>query len=159
MEFFRQGYWSRLPFPSPGDLPNPGIELRSPSLEVDALPFEPLGKSYMQSTLCKMPGCMKYKLKSRLPGEISITSDMQISICMQGGRPGFDPWIGKIPWRRKWQPTPVFLPGESWTEEPGGLESWQATVHRIAKSWTGLNDFTFTFMQMTPPLWQKVKKN
>ena len=28
-------------------------------------------------------------------------------------RPGFDPWVGKIPWRRKWQPTPVFLPGES----------------------------------------------
>ena len=28
------------------------------------------------------------------------------------GRPGFDPWVGKIPWRRKWQPTPVFLPGE-----------------------------------------------
>ena len=28
-------------------------------------------------------------------------------------RPGFDPWVGKIPWRRKWQPPPVFLPGES----------------------------------------------
>ena len=33
-------------------------------------------------------------------------------------------WLGKIPWRRAWQPTPVFLPGESpWTEEPGGLQS------------------------------------
>ena len=31
-------------------------------------------------------------------------------------------WVGKIPWRREWQPTPVFFPGESpWTEEPGGL--------------------------------------
>ena len=29
------------------------------------------------------------------------------------GRPRFDPWVGKISWRRKWQPTPVFLPGES----------------------------------------------
>ena len=29
------------------------------------------------------------------------------------GRTGFDPWVGKIPWRRAWQPTPVFLPGES----------------------------------------------
>ena len=28
-------------------------------------------------------------------------------------RGGFEPWVGKIPWRRKWQPTPVFLPGES----------------------------------------------
>ena len=36
--------------------------------------------------------------------------------------PGWeDPLVGKIPWRRAWQPTPVFLPGESpWTEEPGG---------------------------------------
>ena len=30
-----------------------------------------------------------------------------------GGGPGFNPWVGKIPWRRKWQSTPVFLPGES----------------------------------------------
>ena len=36
--------------------------------------------------------------------------------------PGFDPWIGKIPWRRKWQPTPVFLPGTH-RQEPGGLQS------------------------------------
>ena len=35
------------------------------------------------------------------------------SICLQCGRPRFDPWVGKIPWRRKWQPTPVLLPGES----------------------------------------------
>ena len=39
-------------------------------------------------------------------------------------RLGFDPWIGKILWRRAWQPTLVFLLGESpWTEEPGGLQS------------------------------------
>ena len=36
----------------------------------------------------------------------------------------FDPWVGKVPWRKAWQPTPVFLPGESpGTEEPGGLQS------------------------------------
>ena len=35
------------------------------------------------------------------------------SVCLQCTRPGFDPWVGKIPWRRKWQPTPVFLPRES----------------------------------------------
>ena len=35
----------------------------------------------------------------------------------------FDPWVGKISWRRPWQPIPVFLPGKiSWTEEPGGLQ-------------------------------------
>ena len=44
MEFFRQEYWSGLPFPSPGDLSNPGIEPGSPALQADALPSEPPGK-------------------------------------------------------------------------------------------------------------------
>ena len=35
------------------------------------------------------------------------------SICLQWGRPGLNPWVEKILWRRKWQPTPVFLPGKS----------------------------------------------
>ena len=35
-----------------------------------------------------------------------------LRICLQGRRPRFDPWIRKIPWRREWLPTPVFLPGE-----------------------------------------------
>ena len=38
MEFSRQEYWSGLPFPSPGDLPNPGIKPRSPTLWADSLP-------------------------------------------------------------------------------------------------------------------------
>ena len=42
MEFSRQESWSGLPFPSPGDPPNPGIELRSPTLQADALPSEPI---------------------------------------------------------------------------------------------------------------------
>ena len=41
MEFFRQEYWSGLPFSSPEDLPDPGIEPRSPALHADALPSEP----------------------------------------------------------------------------------------------------------------------
>ena len=42
--FSRQEYWSGLPFPSPGDLPDPGIEPRSPALQADTLPSEPPGK-------------------------------------------------------------------------------------------------------------------
>ena len=43
-------------------------------------------------------------------------------------------WIRKIPWKRKWQPTPVFLPGESpWTEEPGGLQSMGS--QRVGQDW------------------------
>ena len=44
MGFSRQEYWSGLPFPSPGDIPNPGIEPGSPALQADSLPSEPPGK-------------------------------------------------------------------------------------------------------------------
>ena len=44
MGFSRQEYWSGLPFPSPGDLPNPGIKPRSPALQADTLTSEPPGK-------------------------------------------------------------------------------------------------------------------
>ena len=42
----------------------------------------------------------------------SLVAQMVKKICLLRGRPRFNPWIGKIPWRRKWLPTPVFLPGE-----------------------------------------------
>ena len=46
----------------------------------------------------------------------------------------FSPWVGKIPWRRAWQPTPVFLPGESpWAEEPGRLQPMGS--QRIRHDW------------------------
>ena len=41
IEFSRQEYWSGLPFPSPGDLPDPGVEPGSPTLQADSLPSEP----------------------------------------------------------------------------------------------------------------------
>ena len=44
MEFFRLEFWSGLPFPSPGDLPNPGSEPRSLTLQADYLPAKPQGK-------------------------------------------------------------------------------------------------------------------
>ena len=48
MGFSRQEYWSGLPFPSPRDLPDPGIEPGSPALEADALTFEPYVKGETQ---------------------------------------------------------------------------------------------------------------
>jgi len=48
MEFSRQEYWSGLLFPSPGDLPDPGIEPRSPTLQADASPSEPPGKPLLK---------------------------------------------------------------------------------------------------------------
>jgi len=50
-------------------------------------------------------------------------------------RLGFYPWVRKIPWRRKWQPTPVFLPRKF-----HGQRTWWATVHGVAKSQTQLSD-------------------
>ena len=49
MGFSRQGYWSGLPFPSPGDIPHPGIEPRSLALQADSLPTELGGKPYYQN--------------------------------------------------------------------------------------------------------------
>ena len=46
MGFSRPEYWSGLPFPTPGYLPNPGIEPRSPALQADSLPFKPPGKPH-----------------------------------------------------------------------------------------------------------------
>ena len=51
--FFREEYWSGLPFPSPGDLPHPGIEPWSPALQADSLPSEPPGKNKVKvAQLC-----------------------------------------------------------------------------------------------------------
>ena len=54
MGFSRQECWSELPFPSPGDLPNPGIKPGSPALRVDALPSEPPGKPYTRKSQDKL---------------------------------------------------------------------------------------------------------
>ena len=55
MGFSRQEYWSGLPFPSPGDLPDPGIETRSPAFQADALTSEPPGKPKCKTRYYKTP--------------------------------------------------------------------------------------------------------
>ena len=59
-----------------------------------------------------------------------------LRIHLQCGRPGFHPWVGKIPWRRERLPTPVFQPGEF-------------HGHGVANSWTRLSDFCFTSLLIT----------
>ena len=59
----------------------------------------------------------------------------QQRICLQCWRPGFNPWVGKIPWRKEWVPTPVFLP-ENFMDRG----AWWATVHGFARDWTQLSD-------------------
>ena len=87
------------------------------------------------------------------------------SVCLQCRRPGFDPWVRKISWRREWQPTPVFLPTPTPSKKGGSTEhfgegdgnplqysclenpmdrgAWCARVHGVAKSQTRLSNFTF----------------
>ena len=83
---------------------------------------------------------VKYVFSFSFPGGASGKE----SICQSRRckRHGFDPWFGKISWRRTWQPTLVFFPGEShgfWDpwQEPGSL--W---VHRVIKSWTQLKQLS-----------------
>ena len=75
-----------------------------------------------------------------------------------GKRLGFNPWVGKIPWRRVWLPTPVFLPGESpWTVESGELQSIGS--QRVGHHWRDLaaaaagspQDLHQPGMEPTPP--------
>ena len=56
--------------------------------------------------------------------ELSVNKASE-KICLQCRRPRFDPWVSKIPWRRKWQHNPVFLPEESYGQRSlAGYSSW-----------------------------------
>ena len=61
-------------------------------------------------------------------------------------RCSFNPWVGKVPWRRAWQPTPAFLPGRiPWTEEPGGLHSTGLQrVHSMGLKQLSMHAYTKT---------------
>ena len=73
MGFSRQEYWSRLPCPPSGDLPNPGIEPRFPALQVDSLPSEPPGKP-------KNTGVGSLSLQG-----ILLTQELNQVSCIGGG--------------------------------------------------------------------------
>ena len=73
--------------------------------------------------------------------------------CRRCRRRGFDPWVGKIPWRRKWQPTPVFLPGESHGQRNlVGCSPW---AHK--NSQTPLRDGALTHVTITGNKEGKIK--
>ena len=74
MGFSRQDCWSALPFPSPGDLPDPGIEPRSPALQADALPSEPPGKPWREwhHHTCTSATWKKQSIQSCSGHEIAI---------------------------------------------------------------------------------------
>ena len=67
------------------------------------LGLSPMGGSSIGIRLVPVGTCVGF------PGG----SDSKEEICLQCRSPEFDPWVGKIPWRRAWQPTPAFWPGTS----------------------------------------------
>ena len=102
MEFPRRKHWSGLPFPPPGDLPNPGIEPRSPALQVDSLPSELPGK----------PKNTRVGSQSLLQG-IFLTQELNQGFL----------YCRRILYQiAKWQPHSSILAWKIlWTEEPGRL--------------------------------------
>ena len=78
---------------------------------------------------------MKWKLSSNITmGFPGGANGKELACqCRRCKRHGYDPWVGKIPWRMAWQPTAVFLPGESMDSG-----AWWAMVHGVAKSQTWL---------------------
>ena len=62
--------------------------------------------------------------------QVGFPAGSDLKIRLPHGRPGFNPWVNKIPWRRKWQPIPGFL---AWGN-PMDRGAWLATVHGVAKS-------------------------
>ena len=71
--------------------------------------------------------------------------------CRRCKRCGFDPWVGKIPWRRKWQPTQVFLPRKF-----HGQRSLVG-VHAVAKSWTWLSTHSHALYQINPDIFHRTR--
>ena len=116
MGFSRQEYWSGLPFPSPGDLPNPGIEPASPTLQADSLPSESPGKPHIHVGLVQ--------LKTRYGYYTGWGFHPSFHLYGEGnGTPRQD----------------------SCLENPMDGGAWWAAVHGVARSQIRLSDFTFPF--------------
>ena len=136
----------------PGDHPNTGIDPRYPTLQADSLPSEPPGKpkntgvgslSLLQEIFLTQESIrgLLHCRRNSLPAALSAAKEH----ASQHRRHGFDPRVGKIPWKRKCQATPVSLLGKSHgKKKPGGLH-WT----RSQKSWTWPSDETTTSTSIT----------
>ena len=81
------------------------------------------------------------KLQYGFPGD-AVVKDLPAN----AGDTGFDPWVGKIPWSRKWWPTPVFLPGEfHWQRSLVGYSPWGS--QRVGHDWVA-NASTFQWLRL-----------
>ena len=139
MGFSRQEYWSGVPLPSPAVMHKRNLIVET-SLVDEIVKESACRKPMFHPWVGKIPWRRKWQpTPVFFPGESHDRGAWQATvlglqrvghgwatkhflslperyrwqrICLQCRRPGFDLWVGKIPWRRKWQPTPVFLPGK-----------------------------------------------
>ena len=128
MDFSRQEHWSRLPSPSPGDLPDAGIKPRSPALQADSLLTE--------QGSCIIGSYLNYRIAmtSLLPvGSGGTGGEEPDCQCRRHKRSRFDLWVGTIPWRRHGNPLQY-----SCLENPMDRGAWRAIFHRVEKSHTWL---------------------
>ena len=90
-----------------------------------------LTHSCMKLSLCDGAAlkilCSQINIMEPESGRASLAAQM-VRICLQGRRPRFSPWVGKMPWRREWQPTPVSLPREF--QGLRGLASYSPWGHK-----------------------------
>ena len=122
MEFSWQGYWSGLPFPSPGDLPDPGIKPRFHALQADLLPSEPPRKPSLLG-----------KDALKLVGEKSCLVVWLLFICFSGGRrswgAGGEPTSGaRLNSFPRHQPVPTL-------QGPGPLSCWDGAGWGDSTNW------------------------
>ena len=95
--------------------------------------------------------CQNFKNSKSLCPLISQVAQMVENLPAMR-RPGFDLWVGKIPWRRAWQPTPVFLPGESCGQKSlAGYRPWAHKESNVTE-WLSLH-FTSSPMEWVWPFW------
>ena len=124
-------------------VPSSSCRVRGHSIQRDSVPVELISFIFDWDCVCSLGPLHSYHFP------VPILYSLRESHCQDCGLPsgasgkesacqcrrheghGFDPWVRKIPWRREWQPTPVFLPGESpWTEEPGRLQLYSPWGHK-----------------------------